>query len=707
MSKEATLFVRQDIGKGNPIVLLHGMFADGTQWQKIAKILQKQYRVISVDLLGHGKSPRPQNATYSAAEHVAYLRRTLESLHATQHVTIVGYSMGGAVALSYAKTYEQEVDQLYLLSTPFYLNPDQMIAANYTGSLMLTKLSTGLYSGLEKLLGSGRIDWLLRFGNRSKTFGKMIGAHENNLESEIVRKNLRELVHNYDFAGYLRDLSVPTTFYTGSSDPFIVQGQLNALKQFNSHMYVERLDIIKIDHMLVQNLPKQIAALVSANHTETLHVGADAGTGRPLVLLHGIESSSDYWRGIIPALAETRRVIALDLLGFGQSPKPLNIAYSLDDQVRWIQQTLTALNIDTYDVLGHSLGSLVALALAAAEPDKVKSLILIAPVFISAEEGVTNRLTNRIKDIQHFSDSSVVYSRTAQAIGDKRIAKYLPFLRTIENAVNQQNSRQLAQRAAGVPTKIIYGAMDPLTDTPYIRTIAALFKQADITVIPRVSHNFALYRPELLFEALDIETANLKHRPERLTKVPPSFAKQLVKLATPVLWLKSVAYIGIGLLLFTRFAPWVLTIGLALFVVTRGYKLIRGAFSLRNEQLSYIGYVLLGGAIVAVGYGLLKHPDTTIKIAVFTICGLVLLNGIMRLIVGGLWTRNKGFRNMLLLSGSLMTILGLLALAGGAISIHIIVYTIAVMTILYGIQFGVYACGAFAMAYVRGFNIRS
>lgn len=704
MKHQEILNIRQDIGLGKPIVLLHGMFGDGTQWDKIVEILKNDYRVISVDLLGHGKSPRPNGAQYTVSEHVLYLRKTLEKLNATEQLTVVGYSMGGSVALSYAKKYQQEVIQLYLLSTPFYLKPEQMVAAHYSGSLLLTKSTSGLFRMLEKLLGDGKLDWLLRYGNDSRTFHKMIGAHDNKLESDIVRMNLKELVRQYDFAGNLTGLSVPLTYYAGKKDTFVVQGQVNALKQFNKNMHIQRLDIIKVDHMLVQNLPHQIANYVLANKSDILHIGYDEGNGEPIVLLHGIESSSTYWRGVIPVLSQKHRVIALDLLGFGKSPKPLNIAYSLDDQVKWVQKTLRNIGVNKYKVIGHSLGSLVALALAAKEPDCVVSQTLVSPVFVAAKNDSNNILLGKFSYIEKISDSSYVYSKTTRAIGDKRIIKYLPSLRTLDNAIKEQHVARLAKQSKCVPTTIIYGTADPLIDTNYTKNIAKYFKHSSVIELPKLSHNFVMYKPTLLIENLGNEYSNLNVRPKTLPKLPPTFAKQLVKLAMPILCLKSLLYVSAGLLLFSDFAPWVLTFGLAYFVIMSGYDIIRGAFSLRNEHLSYAGYVGLGLVTIIIGYGLFRHQELSVKIAVFTICGLVFLMGITRLIVGVLWAHSKRLRRSLVATGLFMSIAGLLAVTGGVISIYIIIYTIAILLIVYGLQFGIYAAGAFTMAYIRGFN---
>ena len=87
----------------------------------------------------------------------------------------------------------------------------------------------------------------------------------------------------------------------------------------------------------------------------------------------------------------------------------------------------------------------------------------------------------------------------------------------------------------------------------------------------------------------------------KATVVPPAIGKQIVKLAIPVLIAKSLVYIAAGILLFTTFAPAVITIGLGIYFFSLGHAYIRGAFSLKNEKLSYFWYVMLGLGIIAFG----------------------------------------------------------------------------------------------------------
>jgi pimeloyl-ACP methyl ester carboxylesterase len=88
-----------------------------------------------------------------------------------------------------------------------------------------------------------------------------------------------------------------------------------------------------------------------------------SGTGPPLVLLHGITSSSQTWGRVLGLLAEHHTVIAPDLLGHGESGKPSG-DYSLGAYASGIRDLLLALGHERVTILGHSLGGGIALQFA-------------------------------------------------------------------------------------------------------------------------------------------------------------------------------------------------------------------------------------------------------------------------------------------------------------------------------------------------------
>jgi len=104
------------------------------------------------------------------------------------------------------------------------------------------------------------------------------------------------------------------------------------------------------------------------------------GVGEPLVLLHGRGSAGALFTPIFAPLATQRRVIALDLPGWGLSDKPVFTGRSPQDALRFwmdgVVATLDHLGLGAVDLLGHSMGGFTALGLALDRPDRVRSLLL-------------------------------------------------------------------------------------------------------------------------------------------------------------------------------------------------------------------------------------------------------------------------------------------------------------------------------------------
>lgn len=107
--------------------------------------------------------------------------------------------------------------------------------------------------------------------------------------------------------------------------------------------------------------------------------------GTELLLVHGMSSSSRYWGANLGPLAQRYRVVAPDLLGFGHSPKPES-AYSPHDHAVALADIARQAGAPVV-VVGHSLGSLLALQLAVEYPQLVSGLVLISlPCFGSEAE---------------------------------------------------------------------------------------------------------------------------------------------------------------------------------------------------------------------------------------------------------------------------------------------------------------------------------
>jgi pimeloyl-ACP methyl ester carboxylesterase len=105
----------------------------------------------------------------------------------------------------------------------------------------------------------------------------------------------------------------------------------------------------------------------------------ESGSGAPLVLVHGIATDRHIWDLVVPLLARSRRVVTLDLPGFGQS-QPVEPGFDLERVAARIASGLAGRGLSgPVDLVGHSLGGGVAITLAALRPRLVGRLILVAP----------------------------------------------------------------------------------------------------------------------------------------------------------------------------------------------------------------------------------------------------------------------------------------------------------------------------------------
>src|SRR4051812_45803646 len=102
-----------------------------------------------------------------------------------------------------------------------------------------------------------------------------------------------------------------------------------------------------------------------------------AGSGPPLVLLHGIANSSQTWEPVADGLAEHFTVIAPDLLGHGASATPRG-DYSLGAHASGVRDLLTALGHERVTVVGHSLGGGIAMQFSYQFPERTERLGLVS-----------------------------------------------------------------------------------------------------------------------------------------------------------------------------------------------------------------------------------------------------------------------------------------------------------------------------------------
>jgi len=121
-------------GKGNAIVLLHGFLENITMWNDISKILSEKYKVICIDLLGHGKTGN-HGYLHTMNDQAEMVKALLSHLKLRKFI-FIGHSMGGYIALAFANLFSSNMKGLCLMnstalpdSTEKKINRDRAIAA--------------------------------------------------------------------------------------------------------------------------------------------------------------------------------------------------------------------------------------------------------------------------------------------------------------------------------------------------------------------------------------------------------------------------------------------------------------------------------------------------------------------------------------------------------------------------------------------------
>ena len=124
---------------------------------------------------------------------------------------------------------------------------------------------------------------------------------------------------------------------------------------------------------------------------------AVVGTGRPLLLLHGFDSSFLEFRRLAPLLVDRFQLFIPDLFGFGFSPRPSDVQYGPEPVLKHLEQVLVQLPGESpVGVIGASMGGSVAVELARRQPEHIGSLLLLAPAGLTGRPMPVPPLLDRL-----------------------------------------------------------------------------------------------------------------------------------------------------------------------------------------------------------------------------------------------------------------------------------------------------------------------
>ena len=237
------------------------------------------------------------------------------------------------------------------------------------------------------------------------------------------------------------------------------------------------------------------------------------GPAPMVVLVHGLGGSRRYWSGVVPVLATSHAVLAVDLRGHGESDMPEG-PWTVAEMAADVAATVEAAGGDLPDccVVGHSMGTCVVAHLAAARD--VGSLVLTGALPKVADAGRTafeaRVVAARQGRLQEVAEQVVAGAFTAAARSgpDPRpglladaLAGNRPqaYARACEALLAYEGAELEAIRC---PTLYLVGAEDPGTPPAVSREMAARTKGAVVREVPGAAHWSALERPETIAGAI-------------------------------------------------------------------------------------------------------------------------------------------------------------------------------------------------------------
>jgi len=264
------------------------------------------------------------------------------------------------------------------------------------------------------------------------------------------------------------------------------------------------------------------------------------GTGRPLLMVHGLGGNALNWMAVGPDIARTHRALALDLAGFGQTPlygRAATVGANVDLVHEFIQKVVGAPVL----LMGNSMGGHIAVIEAAAHPESVRSMVLVDPAIpgphVTRPEplmlgamaalsvpGLAQTLLDR--GVRTLGAEDLV-KRTLELVcadpsrvDPKVVAAHVQLTRERER-LGRQNARAFVQAtrsiglrmadprfwtrvaAVRVPTLVIHGSRDRLIPLPAVEDLARRRPDWELRVLDGVGHVPMMETPDRFMGVLD------------------------------------------------------------------------------------------------------------------------------------------------------------------------------------------------------------
>jgi pimeloyl-ACP methyl ester carboxylesterase len=279
-----------------------------------------------------------------------------------------------------------------------------------------------------------------------------------------------------------------------------------------------RDDVLDLAELALPDDLETIA--VTVDDGTTIH-GVAAGSGRPIVLLHGVTLSVNTWPYQIAALRKEFRVIALDARGHGLS-KLLGPISGLDRMASDVAQVLSQLDVRDAIVVGHSMGGMMTQQMVLDFPDlardRIAGTILLSTAAAPGQgvplAGSTRRLRPGAAGARvALPPGEVGYALARLALGAKADPRHVAHTRNMTGGTHARTIAHVLPHVIGfdvrsrlkhysVPALVITGSRDLLTPPRVGRELARRIPAAEFEVVPGGGHMLMMERADWLNERI-------------------------------------------------------------------------------------------------------------------------------------------------------------------------------------------------------------
>jgi pimeloyl-ACP methyl ester carboxylesterase len=242
---------------------------------------------------------------------------------------------------------------------------------------------------------------------------------------------------------------------------------------------------------------------LSGVHTRHVQAGAfrlrylEAGSGPPLVLVHGLASSATQdWGRLVAPLGRRFHVYAPDLPGFGESEQPAGADYSIPMQVEALRAFMVAVGVARARVAGLSMGGWIVCRLAGSHPEMVERLVVVdaagmrpdgpripAEVFLPHDEEGVLRLLAAVRNNAPVPPSFVARDILARWLREEWVVR-----RALESMSAGRDWLNGTLGRADMPVLVVWGKQDRLIPVAYANPLAAEFPRAELRILDGCGH---------------------------------------------------------------------------------------------------------------------------------------------------------------------------------------------------------------------------